>query len=295
MDENANTTDFNANSETIEETGSESKAPSNEDYANGSAVDDPTSDNAGNDGGENENYLANFKTKEDAEKGFKATQAKITEQGNKIKELEAKINGSNNSMPDVNTEVANARNKVLAEYNNRLRGLGVKYSSFVPNDVQINTIEDIIANLPPLDAGRFVQELNSIQIECNGKLQNEINTIQQNASTKFEEIKAQHKEQYKNNQLVFEAWYNPPETIEGVAELIEKVRKSAIEDYIKQQAASKEDQTHKNKLSTTANTSTKKYNDGHIFTRSEIDKMGMEEFAKYENEISRQVAAGLVK
>jgi len=283
--------------ETIEETETETDAPEDdEDNAEDPAVDDPTSD--GEDDEEiEENFLGTFKTKEDADKGFKSAQAKITEQANKIKELEAKIKGSDTqqSLPDVDQEIAKARQNVFAEYNNRLRGLGVKYSSYIPNDVQINSIEDIVANLPPIDAARFMNEFNAIQNECNGKLDKEIADIRSNANAKYEEIKAADKERYKDNELVFNAWYNPPETIEGVAELVENVRKKAIEDYIKEQAAKQEDEKHKGKLNTTANTNTGKFKDGHIFTRSEIDKMSDAEFAKNEEEISRQVAAGLIK
>jgi len=293
MDENENL-DLNTE-ETIEETDNGNDTPENTDNVEDPAVDDPTSDGE-NDEGQEENFLGTFKTKEDADKGFKSAQAKITEQANKIKELEAKINGSEtSSLPDLNEEVAKAKQAISAEYNNRLRGLGVKYSSYIPNDVQINSIEDIVANLPPIDAARFMNEFNAIQNECSNKLNNDIATIKKNITAKYEEIKAADKERYKDNETVFNAWYNPPETIEGVAELVENVRKQAIEDYIKEQAAKQEDEKHKNKLSTTANTSNKKFNDGHIFSRTEIDKMSNAEFAKYEAEISRQVAAGLIR
>ena len=293
MDENENL-DLNTE-ETIEETDNGNDTPENTDNVEDPAVDDPTSDGE-NDEGQEENFLGTFKTKEDADKGFKSAQAKITEQANKIKELEEKINGSEtSSLPDLNEEVAKAKQAISAEYNNRLRGLGVKYSSYIPNDVQINSIEDIVANLPPIDAARFMNEFNAIQNECSNKLNNDIATIKKNITAKYEEIKAADKERYKDNETVFNAWYNPPETIEGVAELVENVRKQAIEDYIKEQAAKQEDEKHKNKLSTTANTSNKKFNDGHIFSRTEIDKMSNAEFAKYEAEISRQVAAGLIR
>lgn len=293
MDENENL-DLNAD-ETIEETVTGDDVPEDdEDNTEDPTVDDPTSDSE-DDEGQEENFLGNFKTKEDADKGFKSAQQKITEQANEIKELKAKINGSdNNSIPDLNVEVEKVRQVVFSEYNNRLRGLGVKYSSYIPNDVAINSIEDIVANLPPIDAARFMNEFNAIQNECNHKLNKNVEEVKKNITAKYEEIKAADKERYKDNELVFNAWYNPPETIEGVAELVENVRKKAIEDYIKEQAAKQEDDKHKKKLSTTANTSNKKFNDGHIFTRKEIDKMSNAEFARYEAEISRQVAAGLV-
>lgn len=292
MDENENL-ELEAN-ETIEETDNGGKAPDTTDNAANPAVDDPTSGNADNDG-ESENFLGTFKTKEDADKGFKDAQAKITQQANEIKELKKQLNPDTSiQLPDVDKEVADVKAKVNAEYGERLRGLGVKYSSYMPQDAVINTIDDIVQNLPPIDAARFMNELNAIQGDCNAKLQKAIGDVKQNALTKFEEIKAKDKERYKDNEIVFKAWYNPPQTIEGVAELVENVKKAAIENYIKEQAAKKEDNAHKDKLSTTANTANKKYNDGHIFTRKEIDKMSMTEFAKYEAEIGRQVAAGLI-
>lgn len=283
--------------ETIEETDQGTDAPDDEnaDNVDDPTVDDPTSEKGDNDGAEDENFFGTFKTKEDADKGFKSAQAKITEQANRIKELEAlQKKADAPTVPNVDQEVKNVTAKVNAEFGERLRGLGVKYSSYIPNDVQINTIDDIVANLPPQDASKFTAELIAIQNDCNGKLQKEINSVHENAKAKYEEIKNADKERYKDNEIVFNAWYNPPETIEGVAELVENVRKQAIEDYIKEQTAKKEDEQHKSKLSTNVNSSSKKFNEGHIFTRAEIGKMKPSEFAKWEAEISRQVAEGLI-
>lgn len=291
MDENENL-DLNTE-ETIEETVVGENTPDNTDNVDDPTVDDPTS-NGENDEG-NENFFGNFKTKEDAESGYKSAQAKITEQANEIKKLKEQLNpDTSNQLPDTEKIIADVRDKINTEFGERLRGLGVKYSSYMPEGAVINTIDDIVQNLPPLDAAKFVTELNAIQNDCNGKMQREIDAVQKDAIKKFEDIKQADKERYKDNEIVFNAWYNPPQTIEGVAELVENVRKQAIEDYIKEQAATREDNTHKNKLSTTANSGTKKFNDGHIFTRKEIDKMSNAEFAKYEAEISRQVAEGLI-
>lgn len=293
MDENENL-DLNTE-ETIEETVNEDGSPAdNADNEQDPAVDDPTSENVQDDE-ETENFLGTFKTKEDADKGFKSAQAKITEQANRIKELESKLNpDTSQQLPDVDKAIADIKTRVNAEYGERLRGLGIKYSSYMPEDAVINTIDDIVRNLPPLDAAKFVNELNAIQSDCNGKLQKEIEFAQKDAVEKFEAIKTADKERYKDNEAVFNAWYNPPQTIEEVALLVENVKKQAIEDYIKEQSAKREDNNHKSKLSTTANSANKKFNDGHIFTRSEIAKMSDAEFAKHESEISRQVAEGLV-
>lgn len=293
MDENEN---FDLNTdETIEETVNEDGSPAdNTDNEQDPAVDDPTSENVQDDE-ENENFLGTFKTKEDADKGFKSAQAKITEQANRIKELESKLNpDTSQQLPDVDKAIADIKTRVNAEYSERLRGLGVKYSSYMPEDAVINTIDDIVRNLPPLDVAKFVNELNAIQNDCNGKLQKEIELAQKNAVEKFEAIKTADKERYKDNETVFNAWYNPPQTIEEVALLIESVKKQAIEDYIKEQSAKQEDNTHKNKLSTTANTANKKFNEGHIFTRKEIANMSTKEFLKYEKMIDAQIAKGLV-
>lgn len=292
MDENENLE--NQTEETIEETDNGNDTPDTTDNADGSAVNDTTSDGE-NDEGSEENFLGNFKTKEDADKGFKSAQAKITEQANEIKKLKEQLNpDTSNQLPDVDKAIEEVRNKVNVEYGERLRGLGVKYSSYMPEDAVINTIDDIVQNLPPIDAARFMNELNAIQGDCNAKLQQQIGEVKQNALTKFEEIKQADKERYKDNEIVFNAWYNPPKTIEGVAELVENVKKLAIENYIKEQAAKQEDDNHKGKLNTSATQRGKNFNDGHIFTRAEIDKMSDADFAKYEAEISRQVAAGLI-
>ena len=262
-----------------------------EDKSEGDDADDPTS----SEDEENENFLGTFKTKEDADKGFKDAQAKITTQANEIKELKKQLNQQDtNSLPDVNREIQAVRQKVNKDYEHHLQGLGYKYSSYIPSDAVINTIDDIVANLPPQQASQFTAELLNIQNTCNTQLEKEIASIKSNANAKFEELKAKDKERYKDDMTVFNAWYDPPETIEGVAELVANVRKQAIEDYIKEQAAKQEDDAHKKKLVTNAN-SKAKFKDDHIFTRAEIEKMSDREFAKYEAKISEQVAAGLVE
>ena len=199
-----------------------------------------------------------------------------------------------NSLPDVDREIQAVQSKVNQDYAHRLQGLGYKYSSFIPSDAVINSVDDIVANLPPQQASQFTAELLNIQNTCNARLQAEINNVKNNATAKFEELKAKDKERYKDDPTVFNAWYDPPETIEGVAELVANVRKQAIEDYIKEQAAKQEDDAHKKKLVTNTN-SKAKFKDDHIFTRAEIAKMSDREFAKYEAKISEQVAAGLVE
>lgn len=257
--------------------------------------DEDTIDPTSSDEEENENFLGTFKTKEDADKGFKDAQAKITEQGNRIKELEKQLNiQDTNSLPDVDREIEAVHQRVNKDYAHRLQGLGYKYSAYIPSNAVINSIEDIVANLPPQQASQFTAELMNIQTVCNNQLQNEVNKVRNNATAKFEELKAKDRERYKDDLMVFNAWYDPPETIEGVAELVANVRKQAIEDYIKEQAAKQEDDAHKKKLVTNAN-SKAKFKDDHIFTRAEIDKMSDREFAKYEDIISKQVAAGLVE
>ena len=257
---------------------------------------DPTSINEGGGAGEEQNYLGTFKTREDAENGFKSAQAKITEQGNKIKELEAQINKADApQLPDVNKEIATVQQKVNAEYTERLQGLGVKYSSYLPDDIEVNTIDDIVANLPPTAAARFTAEFKDIQAEYNNKLKEGVDGVYKTANEKFEEIKAADKEKFKDNDVVFNAWYNPPKTIDEVAELVETVKKRAIEEYIKEQAANTEDKDHKNRLSGVGGNSKNKYGEGHIFTRQEINDMSQAEFSKNERIISEQVAKGLVQ
>jgi hypothetical protein len=292
MEENITETSSQTD-ETIEETVSDTDTPVNEntDNVEDPAVDDTTSSN---DVAE-DNFLLTFKTKEDAEKSFKSAQTKITEQGNKIKELEKQLNKPTDPVSDVKEEIAKVQQKIGEEYNDRLRGLGVKYANFIPNDTEIRTVDDIINNLPPADASKFTMEFLNLQNEYNNKLKQDVNNIYKNANSKFEEIKAKDKEKYKDNELIFNAWYNPPQTIEGVAELFETVKKQAIESYIKEQAAQQEDSTHKDKLNTAAASSTKKYGADHIFTRQELSNMSAEDFAKNEKIIDQQIAKGLVK
>lgn len=279
--------------ETIEEVDETTDEPAKD--TDNSDVD-PADDTTLSDDEENENFLGTFKTKEDADKGFKDAQAKITEQANRIKELESaakKQETDTLAVENVERKVAAVKQTVIAEYNQRLQGLGYKYGSYIPNDAVINSEQDIIQNLPSEQAAQFVAELISIQNDCNLKLKNQTNAVYSEVNKAYEETKAKDKERYKDNEVVFNAWYNPPETIEDVARLVEDVKKQAIEDYIKEQAAKQEDEKHKNKLNTTANTKTK-FKDDHIFTRDEIGKMSDKEFAKYEEQISKQVAAGLV-
>ncbi len=197
-------------------------------------------------------------------------------------------------MPDVNKEIQTARQNLFNEYNKQIQGLGYKYGSFVPADAQINNVNDIVQYLPSVEASEFTREFMAIQNEFNSKMQSKIGEIQQSANAKFEEIKAQDKEKYKDDPTVFEAWYNSPETIDEVAELIANVRKQAVDDYIKKQAAEQEDQNHKSKLEGNS-TNSRSFGKEHIFTRKEIDRMDMITFAKNEAAISRQVAAGLVQ
>lgn len=294
MEENV-TLENQAGDETIEETGTQAAEPDIKDNSIAQPVDESTSSNVKNDNAD-ENFLGTFKTKEDADKGFKEAQAKITSQGNRIKELEKQLNiNSSSCLPDVNSEVEAVKQKVNEGYSQHLKGLGYKYSSFLPNDVVINTIDDIVENLPPLQASQFTAELINIQNSCNAQLQNEINGIYKNANSKFEELKANDKERYKDNEIVFNAWYNPPETIEQVAELVENVKKKAIEDYIKDQAAKQEDDEHKGKLHTNTSSQKLSFADNHVFTRQEIDKMSVKEFQKFEKQIDAQIAKGLIK
>ena len=240
--------------------------------------------------------MGTYKTREEAENGFKSAQAKITEQGNRIKELEAKINKQDApQLPDIHKEVAAVQQKINAEYSERLKGLGVKYSSYLPDDVEVNTIDDIVANLPSQASAKFMAEFKDIQAEYNDKLKTGIDDVHRNANAKFEELKASDKERYKDNEVVFNAWYNPPKTIEELSELVATVKKQAIEDYVKEQAAKNEDTDHKKRLGNGGSGSKGSYDDGHIFTRQEIGKMSAAEFAKYEKVISEQVAKNLVK
>ena len=246
--------------------------------------------------GENENFLGTFKTKEEADKGFKNLQAKLTEQANKIKELEGAAQKQNDNILSEETikrRVGAVKQNVLSEYNHRLQGLGYKYGSYIPNDAVINNENDIIKYLPSEQAAQFTAELFNLQGEFHAKLQNQTNAIYSEVNKTYEENKAKDKERYKDNEVVFNAWYNPPETIDQVAELVENVKKQAIENYIKEQAAKKEDTDHKSKLNTTANTKTK-FKSDHVFTSAEIGKMSDSEFAKYEEVMGKQIAAGLV-
>lgn len=266
------------------------------DKVNSDSSDDTTSKDGNED---DENFLGTFKTKEEADKGFKAAQAKITEQGNIIKELKSKLNiKEQNALPDVNNEIEQVKQKVNNIYNEQMKGLGYKYSSYIPNDVPITQINDIIDNLPPQQAAQFTAELMQIQNECTNYLNSEIGNIHKNANAKYEELKAKDKERYNNGktgEMIFNAWYNPPNSIDEVAKLFEDYKSLVIEDYIREQAEKQEDDLHKKKLSTNATNSKVKFNNDHIFTREEIGKMSPDEFAKYDAVISKQVAAGLIK
>lgn len=285
--EDGNASNDPANTENNSETDKSKETPSNE----------PTSQNdVNNTTATEQNYLGTFKTREEAENGFKSAQAKITEQGNKIKELEAKMQKADApQLPDVNKEVAAVQEKINSEYSERLKGLGVKYSSYLPDEVEVNTIDDIVANLPSQVAAKFMSEFKDIQAEYNGKLNKSIGDVYQNANAKFEELKALDKEKYKDNEVVFNAWYNPPKTIEELSKLVADVQKQAIENYVKEQAAKTEDADHKKRIENGGSGSGGNFGKDHIFTRTEIDKMSDAEFLKHQTEISRQVAAGLVE
>lgn len=294
----ANTT---AGSETNGEDVTGSFGPDNSENNSGTdkpeetASNDTSLQNDGSNAGAEQNYLGTYKTREEAENGFKSAQAKITEQGNRIKELEAKINKTDApQLPDINKEVESVQQKLNSEYAVRLQGLGVKYSSYLPDDIDIKSIEDIVANLPSQASANFMAEFKDIQAEYNSKIQSGINDVYKNAQAKYDEIKASDKERFKDNEVVFSAWYNPPKTIEELAELVANVKKQAIEDYVKEQAAKNEDEDHKKRLTNGGSGSKAKYGDGHIFTRQEIGKMSAAEFEKYERVISEQVAKGLV-
>lgn len=292
MDENE-VIENHAEDETIEEVEETTDEPENTD----NSEVDPTDDTTLSDDDETENFLGTFKTKEDADKGFRDAQAKITEQANRIKELETvtkKQENDNLAVENVERKIAEVKQNVVAEYNQRCQGLGYKYGSYIPNDAVINNEMDIIKYLPSEQAAQFVAELMSIQNDCNYKLKNQTNVVYNEVNKAYEETKAKDKERYKDNEIVFNAWYNPPETIEDVAQMVENVKKQAIEDYIKEQAAKQEDEKHKSKLNTSANGKAK-FKEDHIFTRAEIAKMSDTEFAKYEEKISQQVAAGLVE
>lgn len=274
--------------------------PDNEDNSDVETDEEPTSSDEGTEdegNKENENFLGTFKTKEDADKGFKNLQAKLTEQANKIKELETAAKKTTEnvfSTENIERRVADVKRNVLAEYNQRLQGLGYKYGSYIPNEAVINSENDIVKYLPPEQASQFTAELMTLQANYSERMKAQTAQIYADVNKAYEEAKTKDKERYKDNEIVFNAWYNPPETIEQVAELVENVKKLAIENYIKEQAAKKEDEGHKSKLTTNAN-SKAKFKSDHIFTRSEIDKMSDKDFAKYEAIISKQVAEGLVE
>lgn len=299
MDENEVITPQTGN-ETIEE-GTDTQDPASEntetDKSNVEGTVEPTSET---DGGEDENFLGTFKTKEDADKGFKDAQAKITEQANKIKELEAAAKKQDiNFMSPENVErkVAIVKQNVIAEYNQRLQGLGYKYGSYLPNDAVINNENDIIKYLPSEQAAQFMAELMNINNDCNFKLKSQTDAVYSEVNKAYEETKAKDKERYNNGktgEMIFNAWYNPPETIDDVAKLFEDYKTFVIEEYIKELAANKEDTVHKDKLNTNAGTGKAKYGSGHIFTRKEIENMSTKEFLKYEKEIDAQIAKGLI-
>lgn len=290
----------NAESETIEEVVNLDDTPANSeegaDKVDSDNTDDTTSQYSED---EDENFLGTFKTKEDADKGFKDAQAKITEQGNRIKELEKELNKQGMDIlnpANVEKRAEVAKSQVFAEYKERLHGLGYKYGAYLPNDAEINNEMDIVRNLPSEQAALFVAEMMNIQNECSSKLKNQINGIYAEATKIYDEAKAKDKERFNNGktgEMIYNAWYNPPETIDEVAKLFDDYKALVIEDYIKEQAAKQEDDLHKKKLSTNANTKAK-FKSDHIFTREEIGKMTTEEFAKYEDIIDKQVAAGLI-
>ena len=86
--------------------------------------------------------------------------------------------------------------------------------------------------------------------------------------------------------------------ISKIAEMVEIIEKTAVENYLKQSAHDKtlndENNTAKSKLTSYAQNASYDGNN-RVFTREDIGKMSGEEFAKNEKLILEQVKQGLIK
>lgn len=189
--------------------------------------------------------------------------------------------------------------QISQQLNNNARqafqGLQQRYSSYFPQNADLGTLENLVSYLPANQAINFMNELNAIKYQTSGKLQQEVLGMTQLLNQQKEALKSADKVRYKDDEVVFNAWYNPPQSIDDVASLVNTIRKAAIDSYLKEQAVKQEDDSHKSKLTTSRSSSGLKVEEGHIFTRAELAKMTKQEFVKYEKEISRQVAEGLVR
>lgn len=87
--------------------------------------------------------------------------------------------------------------------------------------------------------------------------------------------------------------------ISKIADMVEIIEKTAVENYLKQSAHDKtlndENNTAKSKLTSYAQNASYDGNNNRVFTREDIGKMSGEEFAKNEKLILEQVKQGLIK
>lgn len=245
-------------------------------------------------GADQEDYfLGTFKTKEEAENSLKSSQAKITEQGNQIAELTKQIEAVKNPPKTPEVKYKEAETSVTQEFSQRFEGLGYKYSSYIPDGADINSPDDLIANLPPQQASQFTAEFMGIKNEFDNTLKTRQSEIYQEQVKHFETQKAADQERFKGNQMVFDAWYTPPQTIDDVANLFDGYKTKVIQDYIKEKQAHKEDQEHKQKLDPNAGKGRIK-GQTHVYTEAEIAKMSDTEFKRHEKAISQQYAKGII-
>lgn len=87
--------------------------------------------------------------------------------------------------------------------------------------------------------------------------------------------------------------------ISKIAQLVEGLESSAVESYLKKSAHEKslndENAVAKSKLTSYAQNASKDATNGRIFTREDIGRMTLDEFAKNEKLIMDQVKQGLIK
>ena len=87
--------------------------------------------------------------------------------------------------------------------------------------------------------------------------------------------------------------------ISKIAQIVEGLESSAVDSYLKKSAHEKslndENVVAKSKLTSYAQNASKDATNGRIFTREDIGRMTLEEFAKNEKLIMNQVKQGLIK
>lgn len=252
-------------------------------------------ENSTDDSTPDEFYVGTYKTKDEAQKGINEASTKIKLQGDEIAQLKKQLGQDSAKSPQkLDVKFQEIEENVLDMRAQAHYALGIRYKDYLPHDFEPTSFEHIIANLPPLQAAQLARDLKDVDIKCQHIFSQKAKEAQDFHAQEFEKLKNTDKERLNTKEAVFEAWYNPPKTIDELETLVDTIEANAVQKYLKQQQANKENENQKQKLTSIA-TAPAKFSAEHIFTQAEIDKMSMKTFAKYEAEIDRQMAKGLIK